>query len=222
MHLEKAERIGTIDPEMAIFRVFTAEEEAATSVFFAVKQRGYQNAGRLKHRNHTHKQALFPFLMAIKNYIAGTTPPPPPTRLLVKTEGSERRLTINLQIPDGMWVEPQPPLHFSIVGIADGRRARFGADMKRLAQSAGQSDVQEYLETCANLRNQLLYASEAGVPEVRGGVEDTLVKGRSRVLVLLKAVCLIYPYREHSLFVQQALDAFLVTLGSVREEELAW
>ena len=43
-HLDKAERIAELDPEMAVFRAITAEEEAATAVFFSLKQRGYDRA----------------------------------------------------------------------------------------------------------------------------------------------------------------------------------
>jgi hypothetical protein len=40
-HLEKAWDIKDIDPEMSIFRAITAEEEAATSIFIALKEKGY-------------------------------------------------------------------------------------------------------------------------------------------------------------------------------------
>jgi hypothetical protein len=221
VHLEKAQRIAALDAEMAIFRAITAEEEAATSLFFAVKQLGYANAERLRHRDHVHKNALIPFLFAVKHHIDGSTPTLR-TNLVLKTNDGKKRLTIELQMPDGRWGEPVPPLNFSIVGDVDGRRARFGREINQLAKGAGKANVQKYLKDVANLRNKLLYADEKGVPAVTGNVEDNLKRAREKVFLLLRAVCLVFPYREHALFVQQALDAFLIALGAIKEGDLTW
>jgi hypothetical protein len=40
-HLDKAGEIAEIDPMMAAFRAITAEEEAATAVFHALRRQGY-------------------------------------------------------------------------------------------------------------------------------------------------------------------------------------
>ena len=46
-HVEKAEILSTVDPEMSIFRLITAEEEAATSILLMLKEHGYHQSKTL-------------------------------------------------------------------------------------------------------------------------------------------------------------------------------
>ena len=46
-HLSRAWRLRDLDLGMALFRCLTAEEEAATAVFLALKSRQYEGASRL-------------------------------------------------------------------------------------------------------------------------------------------------------------------------------
>ena len=62
-HLERAGQIVDIDPEMAMFRAITAEEEAATAVFFSLRQRRYANSEKIQLWSHPYKAALYPFVM---------------------------------------------------------------------------------------------------------------------------------------------------------------
>lgn len=221
-HLERADLIVKLDPEMAIFHALTAEEEAATAVFFAVKHHRYPNANKLKHRDHTHKNALYPFLIAINNYLAGIDPPMLPWKIFTKTEGDRKFLATKIQTPDDRWGEPQPPLGFEIKRLANGTRERFASQLQELAEGAGAADVRKYLGDCANVRNRLLYASDQGVPIARGDVPQTLLTARARVFVLLRALCLIFPHKERALFVQQVLDAFLLALKAIKEDDIQW
>ena len=55
-HMEKAWLLQKIDPEMALFRAITAEEEAATSLFLTLKERRYENSEKLNSKTtHTNK-----------------------------------------------------------------------------------------------------------------------------------------------------------------------
>lgn len=221
-HLEKAERIVDIDSEMTVFRAITAEEEAAAGVFYAVRQLGYPNSTLLNPRDHVHKNALIPFLFAVSKFLGSTIPPSPATYLVVKDEGAQKRLTIKLKFPDGRFGEPVPPLNISIYGEADERRVRFQTELAQIAEFEGKSSVKKYLLEAANLRNLILYADDEGVPEVRTGVRAGLDLARWRVFILLRAMCLIFPYKEQALFVQQLIDGFLIAVGSIKEDDLDW
>ena len=221
-HLERAWALADIDAQMALFRAITAEEEAATAVFIAVKQLGYPNADRLNHRRHDQKQGLFPFLMAVNNFLASFEGGLPPVRLAVVTVDGSRRLILRIQVLDGRMGEPQPPLNFSVTDLGAQRRVRFTAQLAGLASTTGSQEISDHLRNAANLRNELLYAGDDGIPGIKGDIRPELAARQQRVLVLLRAFCLIFPYQTHALFVQQALDAFLVAVGCLREEELDW
>jgi hypothetical protein len=55
-HLELAWKIKDVDPEMAIFRAITSEEEAATAIFIALKDKGYLNAKKIKFKKHSYNR----------------------------------------------------------------------------------------------------------------------------------------------------------------------
>jgi hypothetical protein len=57
-HLERALRLKEIDPEMAVFRAITAEEEAATAIFLVLKEKSYHNADTIRFKDHACKQVL--------------------------------------------------------------------------------------------------------------------------------------------------------------------
>lgn len=64
-HIEMAWTIKDIDPEMAVFRAITAEEEAATAIFLALKEQRYESANKIKYKKHPYKLALEPFIRSI-------------------------------------------------------------------------------------------------------------------------------------------------------------
>jgi hypothetical protein len=63
-HLRRAWRIREVDPEMAVFRCITAEEEAVAAIFLSLKRRGYAGAKHLHWHNHRHKAVVLPFRQA--------------------------------------------------------------------------------------------------------------------------------------------------------------
>src|SRR5919205_2516033 len=65
-HISKAWDIRNIDQEMAVFRSFCAEEEAAAAIFHALKRLRYLGTEKLDPRNHVQKVAVMPFLWMVK------------------------------------------------------------------------------------------------------------------------------------------------------------
>jgi hypothetical protein len=117
-HLERAFRIKVIDPELAVFRAITAEEEGGTAIFLGLKEQGYHNASKIRFKDHAYKQALEPFLRAISKAIeAWWNEPGFPFRseysMFLNGQGSERRLSLSFQF-QGQAITCIPPLGFSI------------------------------------------------------------------------------------------------------------
>jgi hypothetical protein len=68
-HLERAEKLFSIDSSMAVFRCITAEEEAATGLMLCLKERGYLNAEKLNTRMHDQKNAVIQFYKILCQFI---------------------------------------------------------------------------------------------------------------------------------------------------------
>lgn len=218
-HLERAESIVAIDPEMAMFRAITAEEEAATAVFFALRQRQYERATTIPFRNHVWKLGLYPFLMQINNFFASLKNIPR-TRLRKIEERGQPRLVIEIETPDGRWGQPVPPLNM-LISEGNGRPYHFERQLAEFASGPAGGSVQKHIEAIANTRNLLLYADESGRPGVVGGTEEMLAQQRKRVVRLNLLVSLIAPYSEKAILVQQSLNAFLIMMGRIDEAAVA-
>jgi hypothetical protein len=224
-HLNGAWRIREIDPEMALFRSITAEEEAATALFLSLKGRGYEGAERLKHRNHVQKQAVIPFFEAVYRQVDPHADKLPPAHLFVDRSTQPERLLLGFYVIDQAtgekdWGYPQPPFNLKVSKgtIGDGEWPEgFAEEMAALANESNAKSVLKFLEERANLRNQILYASADGVPVLEGDVVNALRTYQGNVLSILKVYLLIEPYAERQPFVQQALTAFLKLLSRVPE-----
>lgn len=68
-HIERAHALQEVDPEMALFRSITGEEEAVRAIFDSLQRRDYPNARRLNWQDHKHKAAVVPFLRAVADLI---------------------------------------------------------------------------------------------------------------------------------------------------------
>lgn len=218
-HLDRANALTELDPEMAMFRAITAEEEAATALMLSLKQLSYEGAAKLQIRSHVHKQAFIPFLYIVGRYL-GSLKPMPPMRLRKIEEDGQPRLVYELQIPDGRWAQPTPPLHSLLWSADTGKPYHFERELNRFALEDAAGDIQNYLIAQANTRNKLLYASDDGIPRVTGGVLEPLAEQQKRVLLLCSLVCMLAPYKEKGVFAQQCLNAFLSFLGQLSEDEV--
>lgn len=222
MHLDRAWRLKLRDPEMAIFRAITAEEEAATAILLSLRQLGYDRADKLSFRSHTHKQAVIPFFRAIECCFSKFAGGVSLARWGVEPRHQKKRLFLELVLPDGTTARSDPPLGFTAADSATGSPMDFEKSMDAVVAAHGLSDTLAYLRERANRRNRLLYAGEQGIPTLDGPAEPFVLGAKKHVMLLLGVFCLIFPYRQKALFVQQALDAFLLLLGKVEKQDIDW
>lgn len=220
-HLEKAKRIASIDPDMAVFRLVTAQEEAATAVFRALQLRkqNYRGADSLKPKNHRHKIALAPFLDTIAEPLRETlkakglsvatiwtgadAPPYVVTAITNKTTG-----TVDL-LPD--------PLNMTVVDY-DGTLVNFGDAVRSAVNETTARAVEDAIVELANFRNKLLYAHSKGMREVQPPIEDAMILAERRVYAQLALFLMIALVPRPQSLVQQALDGFLSIMRVVDDE----
>jgi len=204
-------------PEVAYFLAITAEEESATALFHALKRRRYANAGHLKPKNHIHKTALHPFLLAVGKLFTEVSAWCDPMFVFdtEQSPGGKELLRLRLTVdgPDGkpIWAHPLPPLEFSV--SVNGTAHDFGPELQRLASEKNARSAKEYVELLANRRNQVLYAAPNGMPHVEHDPMPFLQYRKSVVFSHLIAYLLVDPFPQRQLFVQQTLNAFVAMLG---------
>jgi len=219
-HLEKAWEIKDIDKEMAIFRAITAEEEAATAIFMSLIEKGYDNSDKIKFKNHNYKQALDPFIRSIHAFLGemASKPDYPFGKvfyLKIEGEGKDRKLSLSFPFHKGT-VAPIPPLNFEIT--KNGEKHHFKEEILEITQGKNKKDIIKHINSISKERNVLLYAQNNGLPLIQGDIQTGLDRRKARVMVFLKIYALIYPYREKAIFVQQALNAFLIMMGEIEDE----
>jgi hypothetical protein len=148
-HLERAGKILTIDPEMAMLRAITAEEEAAVAVFLTLRQRRYPNSEKLQIRSHLYKIGLHPFVMRVYNFLVSTSTEFPPIRLRLAEEESRTNLIWEFRAEDGRWGGPDTPFNFLVSNGETMRPYHFERQMEELAQSLAHGDIKAYIEGLA-------------------------------------------------------------------------
>lgn len=221
-HLKKGWALRGIDDEMAVFRAITAEEEAVSGLFHALKFRGYKNSNRLKPHDHRHKSAAIPFLQILGFFfeefstLQGVEP-----KLHIKEEDGETRLRIALPMQyqgKELWAYPLPPLNFAI--SSDGKSPSFKPQIERFLTDKNSSDMLTYVRDQANLRNKVLYAGADGFPQITDVKDSFFELRRTRVMAMICGYLFIQPYGQRMPFVQNSLDAFLAMLKIVESEVL--
>jgi hypothetical protein len=219
-HIERAYAIEGVDPEMAVFRSITAEEEAVRAVFHALQRHRYPNARQLDWTDHKHKAAVVPFLRAVADLIPKTGFPPPEVRWEKNKNGEDvLRVRIKIPSPDGsgfLWLYPEPPLDFNLE--IDGKRHDFRPEIDALLTNAQVAKFAKFVRDRANQRNRFLYASAQGIPIVAGNIRKDLDATRGRVIAELVVFLLIDTVKTQQQFVQQALDAFICLMGLITDE----
>jgi hypothetical protein len=223
VHLQKAWQLHGVDDAMSGFRAITAEEEAATALMLALKQRRYPGADRLRHRDHAHKSAVWSVITAVNGALFKSGIPTPQVHLS-KAPPPRVLLRINVTAMAGgsgepVWAEPDEPLNFSLrSGKADDAIIHlFEKELAELADVHGQGSIRKHVEAEANLRNRLLYAGTDGLPHVE--FEDAFLLERARrVGVLCTLVVIVMQTPIHQLFLIQCLEALLQALGRIEGE----
>lgn len=221
-HLERAWKLVDEMPELAMFSAITAEEESATALFHVLKRCRYKGARLLKSRNHLHKTALHPFLLAVGKLFAEFKDHYCPLfefNTDLSSDGTEL-LRIRLTVPDGtgrrLWAYPLPPLEFTV--SVDDEVHKFEPELSQLAIEKNAATAFAYVQYLSNRRNLALYAAPNGIPHVDGSAEPFLIYRRSVVFSHLIALLLIDPYPQQQAFVQQSLNAFLSMLQMMPSE----
>lgn len=223
-HLHRAWLIREADPEMAVFRSITAEEESATAVFLALKRLNYPGAKRLDRHSHLHKNALFPFSHAIADFFSKVSPHPFDVEAFVDAADAGRIIRVRFSLPvlgtaQQLIVVTKAPLHFQlregVSGKSEGKLVDFAGQALALAEQSGFRSVMDYLRDRANWRNRLLYAGGTGYPQVGGDLERALTQLRSRTFANLLTFLMIdqHDFKQH--FAKQALASFLRLLKLV-------
>jgi hypothetical protein len=211
-HISKAWDLRNLDHEMAVFRSFCAEEEAATAIFHALKRLRYPGAEKIDPRNHVQKVAVMPFLWMVNKaftvvYEMGFQP-----TVAIREEGGCKRIIMSIQIPGlSQRVYPMPPLHFS---LKDGNIPyRFEREFEALMGLRNTKTMHKYVHEGIIRRNRLLYAGGSGFFTFTGDVEALIQMQLETVTTLLTVYLLIDMYPEHQLFVQQCLEVFIDLLS---------
>ena len=215
-HLRKAWALHPVDAEMSAFRAITAEEEAASAVIRALRHQGYPNAEALNDRNHTHKSALWPFITAVNDKMVEKRIAAP--TLSLRLEGDPRiELSVDLGSQAGLdhplWGTPDEPFNFVMSSDRTGsfEPHDFSEELHSLATGKGSGNIEAFVKAEANNRNQLIYASDQGMPSVQ--FEDAYLLGRrQRVVVLVVLSIAIMQTTAHQLFLVQCLNALLRAL----------
>lgn len=219
-HLEKAYEIKDIDKEMAVFRAITAEEEAATAVFLALKEKGYSNSKKIKFKKHPYKQALDPFIRGIRKFSGKLSamqgfPFGEKCALELEGKGEKRKLSLSFHFNDKL-VTAIPPLGFTIT--KNDKPYFFEEELLEITQGQNRQDIINHVNNISNLRNEILYAQPDGIPSITSDILAHIDSRKSVVIVFLRIYALIYPYKEKAIFVQQALDAYLRMMGEIENE----
>jgi hypothetical protein len=225
-HLNRAWKLQGIDHSMALFRAITAEEEAAAALFRSLKRRRYEHAKRLKEDSHAYKNAVIPFLQAI-SHVLSEYPGQPETQLYVNPDKANPKLVIRFRqlhpkTGEIVWAYPQPPLNFSTAHHHKGDEPKledFGGGVEAILSTSKSKDMLQYVRERAEMRNQLLYATEQGYFEVKVDFPRMFDLYMANTFLILRTLLLIDPYSRKQLFGQQAIDAFLRHLKAFPTDE---
>lgn len=141
-------------------------------------------------------------------------------KLQLQKEAKPPRIDVHIPsegmgLPPGYHITPDEPLNLAIhegENDAPPIAPLFASQLQAWAEDNGASSIRQHIDREANLRNQLLYASDQGWPEVRRP-DGVIVERKTRVFVLLALVIIILQTRSHQLLAKQAVKAYCAALG---------
>jgi len=220
-HVRKAWALRSIDPAMAAFRAITAEEEAATALIVALKQRQYPNADKINFRNHDHKASIGALISVLSTEVFSKIGHKPRVLLSENPNPLFARIQIDLNELMGIsgqepqFAEPQLPLDFTL-GDRDGSIKDLASEFRDFAGERGHKAAKEFIKSEANLRNQILYATDSGIPRV-AIKDDFILVRKDRVLTILTIAVMIAQTSDHQAFVLQCLGIILHRLEKIDE-----
>jgi hypothetical protein len=214
-HIRRAWSLYESDKEMCAFRSITAEEEAATGLILALKERGYPGSEQLKHRDHTHKMLVFRIIQAFNNMVAELLLPP--CRISITTSGPPKillhiGLSEKLGTEEPLFATPDNPLNIWVSAEKDSLPHKIlDGKLQELFSDANFPSLDSYLRSEANRRNLLLYASDEGVPSVN--FDLSFIETRLQRVVIMSGIAIaILQDEQQQLLVRQCLEAALASL----------
>jgi hypothetical protein len=213
-HCERAIETVKVDKEMAVFRAVTGEEEAARAIFHSLQRHRYPHSELLNWTNHVQKNAVVPFCTAVARALGFMARLKPQVTI---REGESRiriRLTIDREDGQPDVSFPDPPLH-GILAIGSNDPG-FHSQLQTLAEELGDDSLDAYLRGVANIRNTVLYATDRGVPMIKGDPTSVIADKRKNVFSLLCLYLLIDQTRQHQSLVVAALDSFVRIVPGLR------
>lgn len=176
----------------------------------------YPNAVSLNDRDHKHKSAIWPLIAAVRDKMDEKKIASP--TLTLRLEGDPRiELSVDLGSQAGLdhplWGTADEPFNFVMSSDRTGsfKPHDFSEELHSVATGKGSGNIEAYVKAEANNRNQLLYASDQGMPSVH--FEDAFLLGRrQRVVILVVLTIAIMQTATHQLFLVQCLNALLRAL----------
>lgn len=214
-HLERAEILFPIDSNMAAFRCYTAEEEAASGLMYCLKDKKYANANKLNPRKHVHKIAIIQFFRVLKKFVEDRlTEIGLDMHLSVLEDNGNKKLAFKTKFDLGNGLTnyiPDPPFNFKL--LVEEKRFSYREQIQTLLDSSEISEIDKLLKNEANQRNLLLYATQQGYPSETEITEKFFPAYQHRVFALLRTFLMIDPYEVQQPFVQDTLDAFLTMIN---------
>lgn len=211
-HLKRALELKDKMPEVAVFLTITAEEEAATAVFSALRKKKYEGASELREKDHVFKAGLYPFIQLLGNTVAALKFGVPlelffdpkkdqPDDAILKI-----RMPMNIPGREDLFIVPDPPLNLVSVDPG-GKKTDYFSAVRKVANENGIDSIHEQIRKWANRRNRMLYASDSELPKVKD-VEKWMLPHFKGIFANLAAYLLVEPHPKQN-FVQEALTAFL-------------
>ncbi|MEO6067398.1 MAG: hypothetical protein ABIQ41_05400 [Gemmatimonadales bacterium] len=212
-HAERARRIQGIDPEMALFRALTGEEEAARAIIHSLHRLRYPGAERLNWKVHRHKAAMIPFLAAVGGLIK-KGPITVPQLQIVQRDGKDQpSVRFEFMLPDGqvVGVTPRPPLDLQL-SVNDALHD-FSPELDELLVDSAVKSLDKMIELRATERNGVLYATESGVPTITGDIAPAIEVRRGNIFACIAVFLLVDTFQVHQRFVLQCLPTYLKMLS---------
>ncbi|WOC28068.1 hypothetical protein LY624_19500 [Pseudoalteromonas sp. N1230-9] len=210
-HLHRAFELADSMPEISAFLAITAEEEASTALFQALKNKKYTASKALKKNVHKHKAGVYPFLMLVGetlNILKHELPieitfeiPSDENNELIKT-----RMFIGGVNGIDTYIYPDPPLNLVSVDPS-GKAKDYLRDVKKVAQDKGISSIFGHIKEVANIRNKMLYASDTAIPCVRSIGE--LLERHLGATFLIHIIYLFVVQNPKQNIVEECLNVFM-------------
>lgn len=220
--IKQAWRLRSIDPEMAVFSAMTAEEEAASAVIAALKEKRYSGADALNAWSHPHKVGVIHMAHAVGRLLheCGMDN----IRLNIQPENARIDAYItNLERyggPEDIYATLDEPLNWS-VNLSEKKEDReqvspvdFSNQLQDIASDRNMEGFIQFIRQRANERNTVLYAGDDGIPHVN--VQDTYFENRLRdVAILVGLTITILQAETPQSIAEQALQAYIKALGKL-------